>query len=988
MPVVGDYGWLGFTIMAVPTAAVFAVLDAAILLVAWQESDWKWSLDRKTTAAFAGGLVLLLFLGVSIHRSTLQLNEMAGRLTHSEQVLGRIASVLAEMANAQTHTRGYVLTGDQRYLKSHLSATVAARDALDTLRPLIAGSPHQQQEFARLEPRARETLQWFQQVLDARRNGLAAVQPSQIHHGEDLMDDLRARIEQMENEERRFLRQAMLEADGVSRFVHRVTLIGAVASSLIFLTVLVGLNRAEGRRQRVEEVLRASEVRFREIFEQAAVGIAQVGMDGRWLRVNQRLCDIVEYPREELLQCTFQEITHPEDLNADLAFVRQVLAGEISTYSMEKRCIRKDRGLVWVHLTVALVRDETGAPKYFVSVLEDITRRKQAEHALSLAVERLRRFVDANIVGVVIADAAGAIVEANDYYLRLLGYTREDLEHGRVDWRAITPPEWLPADEQAIRELRERGTCTPYEKEYLRRDGGRVAVLIADALLPGPVEQIAAFAVDITERKRAEEALQQSEARFRRAVLDSPFPIMLHAEDGTILQASNSWCEITGYTREELATVADWTERAYGERKTLVQGGIDRLYDLGHRLAEGDFTIRTKSGSTRIWEFSSAPLGRLPDGRRLVISMAMDVTERRQAEQSLAALFSRQEAILAAVPDIITEVDNDRIYTWANQAGLAFFGDDVIGREAAFYFVGEQTTYQSVQPLFDDQQDLLYVESWQRRKDGQLRLLAWRCRVLKDENGNVTGALSSARDITEHKAAEVQLTRTLAELERSNKELEQFAYVASHDLQEPLRMISSFTQLLAQRYEGQLDDKAQQYIRYAVDGALRLQTLIDDLLAYSRVGTRGQPLEPADSHAVLGEAIRNLVATIGENRAIITNDDLPMVRADAAQLVLVFQNLLSNAIKFRREEVPRVHVSAQDHGGEWVFSVQDNGIGIEPQHAERIFVIFQRLHTREEYPGTGIGLAVCKRIVERHGGKIWFESEPGNGTKFFFSVPK
>ena len=155
------------------------------------------------------------------------------------------------------------------------------------------------------------------------------------------MDDLRARIEQMENEERRFLQQAKLESESVSRFVHRVTLIGAVASSLIFLTVLVGLNRAEGQRQRAEEVLRESEERFREIFEQAAVGIAQVGMDGRWLRVNQRLCDIVEYPREELLQCTFQEITHPEDLNADLAFVRQVLAGEISTYSMEKRYLRK-----------------------------------------------------------------------------------------------------------------------------------------------------------------------------------------------------------------------------------------------------------------------------------------------------------------------------------------------------------------------------------------------------------------------------------------------------------------------------------------------------------------------------------------------------------------------------------------------------------------------------------------------------------------------
>jgi light-regulated signal transduction histidine kinase (bacteriophytochrome) len=243
-------------------------------------------------------------------------------------------------------------------------------------------------------------------------------------------------------------------------------------------------------------------------------------------------------------------------------------------------------------------------------------------------------------------------------------------------------------------------------------------------------------------------------------------------------------------------------------------------------------------------------------------------------------------------------------------------------------------------------------------------------------------------EIAERQCAEAQLQRTLADLERSNQELEQFAYVASHDLQEPLRMVSSYTQLLARRYEGQLDDKAKKYINYAVDGAVRMQMLINDLLAYSRVGSRGKPLEPTDSHSTLGEAIRNLAAMIEENRANITNDDLPTVLADASQLVLVFQNLIANAIKFRRQDLPHVHVSAQDHGREWVFSFKDNGIGIEPQHAERVFVIFQRLHTREEYPGTGIGLAVCKRIVERHGGKIWFESEPGNGATFFFTVPK
>lgn len=231
-----------------------------------------------------------------------------------------------------------------------------------------------------------------------------------------------------------------------------------------------------------------------------------------------------------------------------------------------------------------------------------------------------------------------------------------------------------------------------------------------------------------------------------------------------------------------------------------------------------------------------------------------------------------------------------------------------------------------------------------------------------------------------------ELAERAKELTRSNQELQQFAYVASHDLQEPLRMVASFTQLLAKRYHDKLDDDARDFITYAVDGARRMQTLISDLLAYSRVGTQGKPLEPADCEAILDRVLNNLMLAIKDTRAVIRRDPLPVAMADGVQLGQLLQNLIANALKFRSQDVPRIHISAERDGDKWKLGVRDNGIGIAPEHGERIFIIFQRLHTKTEYPGTGIGLAICKKIAERHGGRIWFEPSPGGGSTFYFTL--
>ena len=359
-----------------------------------------------------------------------------------------------------------------------------------------------------------------------------------------------------------------------------------------------------------------------------------------------------------------------------------------------------------------------------------------------------------------------------------------------------------------------------------------------------------------------------------------------------------------------------------------------------------------------------------------------EVNKRKQAEQRYRTLFEQSlDSILVIDPKTLLPIEfNDRACQELGYSHDEFKKLRITDHEST---ETAKITRKYIDEIMLEGQGILETEH--KTKDGYKKHVQLAVNVIELNCNKVLHVIY--RDITRYKQSEARLKRMVDELSRSNRELEQFAYVASHDLQEPLRMVASFAQLLTKRYHGQLDSDADEFIDYIVDGATRMQSLINGLLKFSRVGTQGKEFTPTDVNVVVEEVIRNLQISIQETGAKITYGELPKITADTSQLIQLFQNLVANAIKFHSDASPQIRIEAYHRDRQWVFSIHDNGIGIEEEYLDRIFQIFQRLHRREQYDGTGIGLAICKRIAERHGGRIWVDSVPNLGSSFHFSIP-
>jgi PAS domain S-box-containing protein len=629
-------------------------------------------------------------------------------------------------------------------------------------------------------------------------------------------------------------------------------------------------------RRQAEAALSESERRFHDVALCSGDWVWELDAQGRYTYCSERVQQVLGYEPAELLGRTPFDLMSEDEAARTSRNFAALVAGRKPLIDLENRNLTKDGREVFLSTNGVPILDGDGILLGYRGVDKDITRRRQAEEALRTSEARLSNAMEIARLGHWEYDVLSDTFTFNDHFYRIFhttaeqvgGYSMSSAEYAR---RFVHPEDAasVAAEVRKAIETTDPQFSRQLQHRIIYADGGvgyiSVRFFIVKDSQNRTVKTLGANQ-DITELKRAEQALRESEERSRVLYAGIIDAVLVHrvAKDGRlgrIVEVNDAASRLLGYSRAELL-------------------------------------------SKRIDDISIPIPG--PDPRHTVASLPTGGD----------ALFE------------LVFTTRDGRYVFAEvHAGLLTYN----GQDAVMYII---------------------------------------------------------RDVTERNRTEEALRAKERDLSRSNAELEQFAYIASHDLQEPLRMVSSYTQLLARRYEGRLDKDADEFIRFAVDGVARMQLLINDLLTYSRVGRRGKDPQPSDSGESLKRALQNLKIAIEENQGDVTYDRLPVVMADDHQLEQLFQNLVGNAIKYHGDDAPRVHVSADCHEGFWTFAVRDNGIGIEPQHFERIFQVFQRLHTRKEYSGTGIGLAVCRKIVERHGGRIWVESEPGKGSTFSFTLPE
>ena len=780
----------------------------------------------------------------------------------------------------------------------------------------------------------------------------------------------------------------------------------------------------------ISERKRAEEVheRLAAVVESSEDAIISKSLEGTIQTWNRGAERVFGYSSSEAVGKPMLMLMLPERMNEEIDILACIRHGE-SVERFETVRVRKDGSKIDVSATISPIRDSSGAIVGASTIARDITERKRAEQAMqeSLATKEgaLKQLaehkfaLDQHAI-VATTDIQGTITYVNEKFCAISKYSKEELidQNHRILNSGHHPKEFFHQMYHTIA----NGQVWRGEICNRAKDGSIYWVdttIVPFAGEDGKPHQYVAIRADVTERRRAADALALqaeelacsrqaletqkivllSEARYRGLLEAAPDAMVVVNSGGEIVLLNVQAEKQFGYSRDELIgqMIKNIVPQGFAELLTA-NGTRSAAEEQRQQMGTGiELSGRRQDGSEFPIEIKLSPL-ESAEGIQVTAAIR-DISVRKDAEKRLVQM-ARELSLKHQLLDSVVEGTTDPIYvrdlenrfTLANSACSKLFGRSVnqmVGKTMRELLPND--SYYAVAK--SDQEVVCSGETRTVEEtaeiDGIIRTFLTTKGPYRDADQKTIGTIGIARDITERKTSEEHQAKTVGELKRSNDELQQFASVASHDLQEPLRMVASYTQLLGRRYEGRLDSDADEFIAFAVDGCNRMQRLIRDLLAYSRAGTNGNALRKISVEAALKEALTSLRAAIEQSGAIVTHDSLPAIKTDETQLAQVFQNLVGNAIKYQGAAVPLVHVSASKTlANEWVFSVRDNGLGIEPQYFERIFILFQRLHGREEFEGTGIGLAICKKIVERLGGRIWVESQPEKGSTFYFALPE
>ena len=754
--------------------------------------------------------------------------------------------------------------------------------------------------------------------------------------------------------------------------------------------MILAVSRDITDRKRAEEALKESEKKFRELFDQATdmLSLTELKDDGtikKYIEVNKAASKRLGYTKDELLNMG------PLDLYLDNSSIVGMVSEMLEKgYSIAENVqIAKDGRRIPVELNTRLFK--LRGKNVVLSISRDITERKKSEEELIRSETILEEASNISKMGAYEWD-----IVKNEFILSVEGQRIYGVKKGKLPFEDIMKVVYQDDVPQVQRTLDESlKTFKPYDLEHriIRPDGEirhihtRGRVLVDEE---GKSTKMYGVTEDITERKHAEEQIK----RLADIVDSSDDAIIGEDLNGMILTWNKGAEKIYGYSAREMVGKPIFVLVPPSEHDKINE--LIEKVKKGSKVAHYEAQRTKKDGTIICILVTLSPIKNVDGEVTGISSIVRDITERKKAEKALIESEEKLNTTIESSPDSIIASDLDLNITSCNRATVNMYeassSEELIGLNAMELIdpKDRQKLIESTKIALMEKKSVTLELNSITMNTKKVFPVEISGNSIRNAEGYPIGFVAITKDITERKNAEKEREILIGELERSNKELQQFAYIASHDLQEPLRTISSFTQLLARRYKGQIDKDADEFIDFIVDGTNRMQAMIKDLLQYSRVQTRGEEFKPTDVQDALDKALFNLKITIDENNAEITHDKLPVVIADEKQLIQLFQNLIGNAIKFRKQdEVPKIHVLSKkdEENNEYILGVSDNGIGMDQQYAGRIFELFQRLHTRDEYKGTGIGLAVAKKIVERHGGKIWVESEPGIGSTFYFTLP-